>query len=71
MLEGLRALEPVELYKYCFSEPVPETLGGQQSVENSTQHRFRPGKPIEQTLKLNTGKACLNENLGPIRQRDI
>lgn len=46
MLEGLRALEPVELYKYCFSEPVPETPGGQQSVENSTQHRFRSGKLI-------------------------
>lgn len=27
MLEGLKALEPVELYKYCFSEPVTETLG--------------------------------------------
>lgn len=32
MLEGLRALEPAELYKYCYSEPVTETLGGQESV---------------------------------------
>lgn len=32
MLEGLRALEPVELYKYCYSEPVTETLGGQESI---------------------------------------
>ena len=37
MLEGLRALEPVELYKYCSREPV--TNAGEdrnQSVENLT-----------------------------------
>jgi len=29
-LEGVRALEPMELYKYCFSKPVTKTLGSRE-----------------------------------------